>query len=83
MTEQARVRLASFSAALVLAALPLLAAVPAHAAPAVSCDEGDDGAFSFELSSERSTDVDDDLVALLQTRVQLDERERDPRLEGR
>ncbi|MBN9238162.1 MAG: hypothetical protein BGO97_00655 [Micrococcales bacterium 70-64] len=68
MTEQARVRLASFSAALVLAALPLLAAVPAHAAPAVSCDEGDDGAFSFEsYDADFYLDVDADGRSTLRT----------------
>jgi uncharacterized membrane protein YgcG len=54
--------------AITLAALPLTVAAPATAASAVSCDEGDDGAFVFEsYEADFYLDVDDEGRSTLTT----------------
>ena len=60
MPASARARLASFAAAVALVSIPLVGiAGPVSAASAVSCDEGDDGAFVFEsYDADFSLDVD-------------------------
>ena len=62
-------RLASFAAAVALASLPLIGvAAPASAASAVSCDKGDDAAFTFQsYDADFYLDVDENGRSTLTT----------------